>query len=828
WAVLAGAARPTAAAATPDQVEAALAKSRAFLYGKMQPNLYWEEADKADDKAGGASTKGKQWGGLSAMSVYALLASGERHLDPKLNPAVEWVKKQRIVGNYALGLRAQIWPFLPNVPETRQLAIKDRDAFLNGQHTTARLNKGAKRDRVGFYGYWYNDEKKAPGGGDFDLSVSQYGVLGMWACEQVDGVEVPIDYWAETDKAWKAAMFTEGEDNGGWAYNRTSAKPDFAKPRATMTAAGVATLFITQDYLLQYGNFGACRGGTPNPQIDAGLAWLDKNIKSLLGGNYYGMYGVERIGVASGKKYFGAVDWYDVGADYLVRTQGKDGSWGGSKDGTKPGSIPDTCFAMLFLSRGRAPVLMNKLEYALADPAARLPWAQRPRDVSNFARYVGRQTERDFNWQVVSLKAAADDLHDAPVLYISGSRPLEFSPDEVAKLKAFSDAGGLLLFSADCGDESFVKSVVGPDGLGRKLFPKYEFRDLPGNHPLFVDEVYAARNWKNKPRVLGVSNGVRELALVVPEADLGRAWQGRSEKTKEEAFQLGANIYYYAAEKGAIPPYRGDTRLVKLDPKVKPTVSVKVARVMVGGNPDPEPAGWPRLAAILNNAARVGVTTAPVTLGEGKLTPGPAGYAVAHLTGTGKFSLTKPQREEVKAYAAAGGVLVVDAAGGDGAFADAAERELAAIFGGDPAAVGPVVAPDEPVYQWPGFKIPAFEFRRYARAKATSKLNVPRVRAIEIAGKPRVFYSRDDLTHGLLGQPCDGIVGYDPATATAIMRNVVLYAAYNGRPPKPPAAAPPATKPATAPSGAAAKPPAAKPPAAKPPAAKASTKPAAK
>ncbi len=57
------------------------------------------------------------------------------------------------------------------------------------------------------------------------------------------------------------------------------------------------------------------------------------------------------------------------------------------------------------------------------------------------------------------------------------------------------------------------------------------------------------------------------------------------------------------------------------------------------------------------------------------------------------------------------------------------------------------------------------------------------------------FFSREDLTVGLVGQDVDGIFGYTPESATSLMRNVVLYAA--GREPvaaagdAPQAAAPP-------------------------------------
>jgi len=68
------------------------------------------------------------------------------------------------------------------------------------------------------------------------------------------------------------------------------------------------------------------------------------------------------------------------------------------------------------------------------------------------------------------------------------------------------------------------------------------------------------------------------------------------------------------------------------------------------------------------------------------------------------------------------------------------------------------------------------------------KLSAPRVAAIDVGGRAGVFFSREDLSGGLVGSPVDGIVGYDPDTATAIVRNVLVYAETGGKgfPPPPP------------------------------------------
>ena len=48
--------------------------------------------------------------------------------------------------------------------------------------------------------------------------------------------------------------------------------------------------------------------------------------------------------------------------------------------------------------------------------------------------------------------------------------------------------------------------------------------------------------------------------------------------------------------------------------------------------------------------------------------------------------------------------------------------------------------------------------------------------AVLIKNRPAVYYSRLDLSAGLVGQPTDGIKGYDADTATAIMTNLVIGA----------------------------------------------------
>jgi hypothetical protein len=61
--------------------------------------------------------------------------------------------------------------------------------------------------------------------------------------------------------------------------------------------------------------------------------------------------------------------------------------------------------------------------------------------------------------------------------------------------------------------------------------------------------------------------------------------------------------------------------------------------------------------------------------------------------------------------------------------------------------------------------------------KVVGNLRTPRIVSMDIQGRPAVFFSAEDLTAGMVGMQTDGIYGYDPASAIALMEKLVLLAA---------------------------------------------------
>src|SRR5687768_6425697 len=92
------------AAATNEQIKQTIEKAKAYLYSQQQEDKTWEAR---------YSVSGDQKTGYTALAVYALLAAGESRQDPRLVPAIAYLKKTDTTGVYALGMRCQLWLMLP-------------------------------------------------------------------------------------------------------------------------------------------------------------------------------------------------------------------------------------------------------------------------------------------------------------------------------------------------------------------------------------------------------------------------------------------------------------------------------------------------------------------------------------------------------------------------------------------------------------------------------------------------------------------------------------------------------------------------------------------
>jgi hypothetical protein len=693
----------------------AIKKGADYLWSRQKPNGSWPPFG-SDPKANTYNPAGP-----TALAVYALLESGVAPQDPRMVKALDWLAAQTSDKTYTLGIRCNVW-----------LAANKKTRAKYYNQLAQDANQLVESTKDGSYNYFSKGDHQSSG----DNSNSQYGLLGTWAGE-MGGVEIRKEYWDLVLKYWIVSQTPDG----GWSYNRTN-----PGTRPTMVAAGVASLFVCYDNLYSDKEIGATKA--VDPIIQKGLDWFDKNFVRTLSTNGYYLYGVERVGLASGLKYFGQADWYKLGATKLLQAQKPNGSWEGGH-----GADVETPFALLFLIRGRHSVLFNKLQ-------REGDWNNRPRDLASLTRWISRTYETTVNWQVINLKVPVREWHDAPILYIAGYQPPKFSDEDINNLRTFVQQGGMLLTCTEGGGQF----KTGIREVYKKLFPKYELAAVPPEHDLYHRAVYY--ELPSRPKFFMVSNGVRPLAIHVDD-DLARSWQLGKVSTERWAFEAAANIFMYATDKEQLR-YRG-VSLWPEQAQFEPARTVKLARLQHGGDYDPEPLAYERFAVLLGKETKVKlevVPPAPIA------SLGATDAKVAALTGTGPLKLTDEEKAALKKYVEGGGTLVIDAAGGSQQFAESVEQMLLGMYGPDSLRA---LDASSPIYQLKGMEINEVKYRRQAKRILGNKRQAS-LQVVLVKDRPAIIYSAQDLTSGLVGCPAYPCAGYAPDSAYQLMRNIVLSA----------------------------------------------------
>ena len=233
---------------------------------------------------------------------------------------------------------------------------------------------------------------------------------------------------------------------------------------------------------------------------------------------------------------------------------------------------------------------------------------------------------------------------------------------------------------------------------------------------------------------------------------------------KAEQFQLFSDIIYYSVDQDGMR-LKGSTYIVSPDAKVKPSATIKIGRLQYAGNWNPEPGGWERISAVMLNSRKLKLDVVPVTAGQGQLDQS---IRLLDMTGTAAFHLSAEAEEDIRQYVKNGGTVLVDAAGGAGAFDTAAQAELKTLF---PDNELDILQYDHPIYNGQD-KIPNVSYRRFARNRMGEEAGF-RLKGASVGERTAIYYSAEDLSEGLVGQSVDGIYGYDPAVATQIVCNLI-------------------------------------------------------
>jgi hypothetical protein len=743
----------------PADIQTAVEKARDYLITQQREDGSWEAMRSADKRVG-----------ATALVMLALANAGVPAEQPAMRRALTWIRQQEPDETYSVALQTMILSML--APEADRAILERNVEWLE----RAQVKQGPGS------GSWTYGQSNGVGMGD--NSNSQFAVLGLHEASRA-GVPVGDDTWVRAQQYWVACH----NGDGSWGYTLGNAGGS-----GSMTCAGIASVWITSEHIgtpdaRAVRDSVACCGGGSTPRVlEKGLNWLGRRFSVVqnpgTGGEtwlYYYLYGLERVGRFTARRYIGDHDWYLEGAKMFTATQ--DRLSGKFVANRIEDSIVATSFALLFLAKGRRPVIVAKSSHA---PAA---------DVETRWK---KDYPAGLSWHVLDTPTAGQaDLQQAPVFWISGKSDFDLGHDAGRRLRTYIDNGGFVFAEACCpkseGFDERLRQLV------TEIFPEPEYRLhlLPPEHPAWHAEQVVPPEL-HRP-LMGIDYGCRTCLIYAPPTDLADPnaampslsclWElgGRSRsalppgvaREVEAALAIGTNVLAYATNRElkskdaffGIAPQEDRPA----DPFVRGQLAI--GKLRHSGMCDAAPAA---LANVLRAAARetgirVDDTPALIDPADDAL----FNYHLVFMHGRQGFAFDQPRRERIATFLNRGGTLLADSVCAADGFTKAFRDEIVATL---PDQRLEEIPADDPLFtaaEYGGFDIRQVTLREPSGGDGpigVRKRQIPpKLEGVRIGDRWAVIFSPYDLSCALEKQNSMECTGYGREDAEKIALNVLLY-----------------------------------------------------
>jgi hypothetical protein len=786
---------------TAEQVRTSIEKAVNYLKQAQQPSGDW-------------SDYGGRRGGVTCLCALALLNAGVPLDDPVIERALKAIRDMQPDLTYVVSLHTMVLCAAEPAKDAQLIARNVR--WLESHQIKEGNNKGA---------WTYATPGSTPG----DNSNTQFALLALYEAERAG---VPVD-----PATWRLALaYWESAQNGdySWGYQKkgTGFRGEYPGT-GSMTCAGVASLVIASgrvgqsDAQVNGDQIECCGVQKSNERIERALAWLGGTFtvhnNPAVGNPEYGgrwvfyyLYGIERVGRLTGHRFLvnrngEPHDWYREGAAMFVRVQQANGIWKGGNE-TESEPLIGTSFGLLFMSKGRRPVVIGKLQHGRTND-----WNHHRADVANLTAYAEMKWKRDFpiglSWQVIDLnRASVEDLLQAPVLFLNGSQAPEVSDEQAKKLRDYLDRGGFIFAEATCGAaKNADRSDPNPasfDAGFRKLMEKV-FEDKPEHHLKLLGPEHPV--WRAEQPVppdqirplLGIEYGCRTSVIYAPPpweddpaGNLSCYWEvaaGRNQKFSPRiaaeiagAQAIGINVLAYATNREL--KSKEENFGLKFDESKHSTTDRSVmylAKLRHPGGCDAAPGALPGMLRAVERARgiKAAAPSEPIPITSEALFD----HHFVFMHGRGAFRFTPAEREQLRKYLSdeRGGTLLVDAICGSQAFADSFRREMKEIFPDNQLAPIP---PDHKMFSDDSDAFGGYDLSNVARRDphlrgdgnrpdARIRRGPPELEGIKVGadGRYAVIFSKYDLSCALERHDSVECAGYTREDAEKIAINVLLY-----------------------------------------------------
>ncbi len=742
---------------------------------------------KETQNADGSWDKFRFDGDVTALATLALINSGVSTQDPKLRRALNELKSisPDNLRTYVVSLRIMAFAAADPSGKLFQREIQNDVNWLVGHQVQRGESEGGW-----YYGYT-NNEISA------DSSDSQFAILALHEATRV-GIKVPQETWKKAKIYWRKCF----RPGAGFTYSVNS-----RDVTGSMTCAGISSWIIINENLadvndvLQNGEVVCCGGGPMEDPVQSGFKWLANHFS--LEGNpmrgtedsitkYYYLYALERAGRLSGKRFIGPtkpnrefIDWYRQGAEKLIKRQRMNNSWVGSGRLGENNADIVTSLVLLFLSKGKRPVVIRKLQHGPGDD-----WDNHPKGVHHLTRQIETQWKKvdpktNLTWQTVKIDTAKVDDMLGGVLFMSGRDALDLNNRDKDLLKKYIENGGFIFAEACQGDGCGEDVEFDRDFrlLVKELFPGSELQALSEDHPIW--NAYYKLPFNKEWPLLGLQASCRTSIVYCPR-NLSGYWRlDREQLMKQLPNRIHDNVMYTRQVGVNVVSYATGRQLRdKLDtPKVIEDEGENLAdRILVlpkllhQGGSDEAPNAWRNVLKEAKQAAGL-----RINLEKKMISPDfdlLADHPFIFMHGRSAFFFNNEQRKAIKNYIEKSkGFILVDSICASKAFNESFRREMKEIFPDKPLKPIP---PTHALWNDERFGFPVKEVRLRkpdpnGPGGFSEKLTHPLFESIEVDERLAIVYSPYDLSCALENSTVSQCEGYTRRDAAIMGIKILLY-----------------------------------------------------
>ena len=706
-------------------------------------------------------------GGWTSLAMLSLLNCGVPPEDEMMKRGLEYLRGVPPSQTYTVGLQTMVY-CLAKQPQDRDRIQRNVDWLKS-----AKLKDG-----------WGYGERVF---GSADNSNTQYALLGLHEAF-LAGANVDRKILEEVRSHF---IKTQVPKDGGWTYRGGGLTT------MTMTTAGLSNLLITgadlevgKQKLRDDGVAELCGIYEENKAVADALRWVGNNFPAKLTVEraraafqhpYYGLYGIERVGRLTGNRFIGGHDWYRLGCEFFVDTQKADGRWDGEGRQFDHWPVVATSFSLLFLSKGRTPVLMTKLAYNRGDD-----WNNKRSDCKNLVAFVSKELFKGqpMAWQIFDsrtkpaeqedqVKELAAELLQSPVTYFNGHNRAPTGKERDI-LREYLNNGGFVFAEACCGRPEFDADFR---AMCKEMFPDNPLVLLPDSHAVWLASGKFAVPPGEFP-LWGIQQGCKTILMYSPKAISGY-WEGNATSIGRAAtaFQLGANIIAYATGLEAPKPRLTEVEIFKGD--LKSTVRrgfLRVAQIKHEGDWQPAPLAMRNLMAdVRKSGLDVSLETIPLPLASDNIVD----FRFLYMHGRSAFNFQKQQMNQLRFNLETGGVLLADACCGAKSFDTSFRTFMEQLWEDKKLKLQPIPLTDELYsHQLNGEALRELRCRREGadgKPEPGFKNVTPLLEGIKLNNRWVVIYSKYDLGCALEKHKSTDCLGYDYDSALKLGKAAVFY-----------------------------------------------------